>query len=336
MGRLIPAGTGLPSLQAPRHRGRDAGGRGRGGGGSARRGGRGLGRCWRSSLFEEGKRWVRSLLGPGPFRFEGPVSSNKTGARRRLPQSLGPPLKQRNPSSPYPPPGAGSRLDLAQFREVTCRPEMGSPKVAGHGTPTSTVRSGVVRDCPQRVVQSLGSTRAFLGSLTGLVHNSKLTYGLPKTVFDDIRAGVRNNRAQFFRDLSLPFYGYNKPDAKASEGVRDSFWRQGMQSSIIASYDCIEAFSETDFTEDLKQMEVRDIDSARGCRPDCSDRGCFVPLREAGQEFSAEGHPGCAPRPLHHACGPGKRRTTCILEDLVCFRKERMCSDGSAPMGMPH
>jgi len=75
-------------------------------------------------------------------------------------------------------------------------------------------------------------------------------------VFDDIRAGVRNNRAQFFRDLSLPFYGYNKPDAEASEGVRDSFWHQGMQSSIIASYDCIEAFSETDLTEDLKKMDI--------------------------------------------------------------------------------
>ena len=78
--------------------------------------------------------------------------------------------------------------------------------------------------------------------------------GLPKSVFNDIRAGVSNNRAQFFRDLSLSFYGYNKPDAEASEGVRDSFWQQGMQSSILASYDCIEAFSETDFTEDLKKM----------------------------------------------------------------------------------
>jgi len=80
--------------------------------------------------------------------------------------------------------------------------------------------------------------------------------GLPKSVFDDIRVGVRSNRAQFFMDLSLPFYGYNRPDAEASEGVRDSFWPQGMQSSIVASYDCIEAFSETDFTEDLKKMNI--------------------------------------------------------------------------------
>jgi non-heme chloroperoxidase len=75
-------------------------------------------------------------------------------------------------------------------------------------------------------------------------------------VFDDIRAGVAGNHAQFFRELSLPFYGYNKPDAKVSEGVRDEFFDQGMQSSIIASYDCVKAFSETDLTEDLKKIEV--------------------------------------------------------------------------------
>jgi non-heme chloroperoxidase len=67
---------------------------------------------------------------------------------------------------------------------------------------------------------------------------------------------VAADRSQFFMDLTLPFYGYNKPDAKVSQGVRDAFWLQGMQSSIIASYDCIKAFSETDLTEDLKKIEV--------------------------------------------------------------------------------
>lgn len=80
--------------------------------------------------------------------------------------------------------------------------------------------------------------------------------GLPVSVFDGIRAGVRNDRSQFYKDLSLPFYGYNKPGAKISEGVRDEFWRLGMQSSVIGSYDCIKAFSETDQTEDLKKIEV--------------------------------------------------------------------------------
>jgi non-heme chloroperoxidase len=80
--------------------------------------------------------------------------------------------------------------------------------------------------------------------------------GLPISVFDQIRAGVGADRAQFFKDLSMPFYGYNRPGAKISQGVRDSFWFQGMQVSIKGAYDCIKAFSETDQTEDLKKFDV--------------------------------------------------------------------------------
>ncbi len=80
--------------------------------------------------------------------------------------------------------------------------------------------------------------------------------GLPMEVFDQIRAGVLADRSQFFRDLSSPFYGANRPKAKVSQGLRDSFWRQGMQCGLKAAYDCIKAFSETDFTEDLKRFDV--------------------------------------------------------------------------------
>jgi non-heme chloroperoxidase len=80
--------------------------------------------------------------------------------------------------------------------------------------------------------------------------------GLPLSVFDGIRTGVINDRSQFFKDLSLPFYGCNKPGAKVSQGVRDQFWRQGMLMSIKGAYDCIKAFSETDFTEDLRLLNV--------------------------------------------------------------------------------
>jgi non-heme chloroperoxidase len=79
---------------------------------------------------------------------------------------------------------------------------------------------------------------------------------LPLSVFDDIRTGVVKDRSQFFKELSLPFYGYNKPGAKASEGVQEAFWLQGMQASIVGAYDCIKAFSETDQTEDLKKIDV--------------------------------------------------------------------------------
>ena len=80
--------------------------------------------------------------------------------------------------------------------------------------------------------------------------------GLPMEVFDGIRAGVLADRSQFFQDLTLPFYGANRPGAKVSQGLRDSFWLQGMMAGFKPAYDCIKAFSETDFTEDLKRFDV--------------------------------------------------------------------------------
>jgi non-heme chloroperoxidase len=80
--------------------------------------------------------------------------------------------------------------------------------------------------------------------------------GLPMSCFHDIRAGLVKDRSQFFKDLGLPFYGYNKPGAKPSDGVRESFWRMGMQVSIVGAYDSIKAFSETDQYEDLKKLNV--------------------------------------------------------------------------------
>jgi non-heme chloroperoxidase len=80
--------------------------------------------------------------------------------------------------------------------------------------------------------------------------------GLPMEVFDGLRASVQSDRSQFFIDLSIPFYGINKPGAKVSQGVRDSFWLQGMMCGYPGAYDCIKAFSETDFTEDLKKFDV--------------------------------------------------------------------------------
>ena len=80
--------------------------------------------------------------------------------------------------------------------------------------------------------------------------------GTPMEVFDQWRASVHNDRSQFWKDSSLPFYGYNRPGAKVSEGVRESFWLQGMMAGFPAAYLCIKAFSETDQTEDLKRIDV--------------------------------------------------------------------------------
>lgn len=80
--------------------------------------------------------------------------------------------------------------------------------------------------------------------------------GTPMEVFDQIRSGVLADRSQFSKDLSTPFYGFDKPGAKISEGLRESFWMQGMMCGLPAAYFCIKAFSETDMTEDLKKFDI--------------------------------------------------------------------------------
>jgi non-heme chloroperoxidase len=80
--------------------------------------------------------------------------------------------------------------------------------------------------------------------------------GLPMDAFDQIRSAVKADRSKFWKELSMPFYGYNRPGAKISEGVRESFWLQGMMCGFPAAYFCIKAFSETDLTEDLKTIDV--------------------------------------------------------------------------------
>src|SRR5271167_4515805 len=80
--------------------------------------------------------------------------------------------------------------------------------------------------------------------------------GLPLSVFDGLRSALAANRPQFYKDITLPFYGYNRPGAKISEGIREHWWLQGMIGGMKAHYDCIKAFSETDFTEDLKKIDI--------------------------------------------------------------------------------
>jgi non-heme chloroperoxidase len=80
--------------------------------------------------------------------------------------------------------------------------------------------------------------------------------GIPMSVFDEIREGTATKRQQFFQDFTTAFYGYNRDGAKISQGIKDNWWRQGMMGAIKAHYDCIKAFSETDFTDDLKSVDV--------------------------------------------------------------------------------
>jgi non-heme chloroperoxidase len=122
----------------------------------------------------------------------------------------------------------------------------------GHSTGGGEVARYIGRHGTKRV-----SKAVLIGAVPPLMLKTNANPGgLPIEVFDGIRAGVLADRSQFFKDLSASFYGANRPDAKVSQGLRDSFWLQGMQAGFKGVIDCIKAFSETDFTEDLKKFDV--------------------------------------------------------------------------------
>ena len=122
----------------------------------------------------------------------------------------------------------------------------------GHSTGGGEVARYIGRHGTKRVARAV-----LIGAVPPLMLKTVANPGgLPIEVFDQIRASVVDDRSQFWKDLSLPFYGYNRPGAKISEGVRESFWRQGMMAGFPAAYHCIKAFSETDLTEDLKKIDV--------------------------------------------------------------------------------
>jgi len=121
----------------------------------------------------------------------------------------------------------------------------------GHSTGGGEVARYIGRHGTKRVAKAV-----LIGAVPPLmVRTASNPGGLPIDVFDGIRKGVLSDRSQFFKDLTMPFYGYNRPGAKVSEGARESFWLQGMMAGMPASYLCIKAFSETDQTEDLKKID---------------------------------------------------------------------------------
>ena len=122
----------------------------------------------------------------------------------------------------------------------------------GHSTGGGEVTRYIGRHGTRRVAKAV-----LIGAVPPLMlKTANNPAGTPMEAFDQIRAGVIADRSQFFKDLTLPFYGYNRPGAKVSEGVRNSFWLQGMMAGFPACYFCIKAFSETDLTEDLKKIDV--------------------------------------------------------------------------------
>ena len=139
--------------------------------------------------------------------------------------------------------------DLAQLFDAL---KLEDAMLIGHSTGGGEVVRYIGRHGDRRL-----SKLVLIGAITPtLLKTDKNPHGIPLSAFNDVRTAVTEDRSQFLKDLSLPFFGYNKPGAKVSHGVQDEFWRQGMQASIDATYDCIKTQSETDMTEDLQKINV--------------------------------------------------------------------------------
>jgi non-heme chloroperoxidase len=139
--------------------------------------------------------------------------------------------------------------DLAELAEQL---DLQDAVHVGHSTGGGEVARYIGRHGSKRVAKAV-----LIGAIPPLMLKTDANPGgVPMEAFDQIRAGVLADRSAFFKDLTLPFYGYNRPGAAVSEGVRNAFWLQGMMAGLPACYFCIKAFSETDLTEDLKKMDV--------------------------------------------------------------------------------
>ena len=122
----------------------------------------------------------------------------------------------------------------------------------GHSTGGGEVIRYVAKYGEGRVAKAV-----LISAITPVMIQSKTNPdGVPLAIFDQLREGTAANRAQFYQDFTIPFYGYNRPGAKISQGIRDNWWRQGMMGAAKAHYDCVKVLSETDFTDDLKSVNI--------------------------------------------------------------------------------
>ena len=151
-------------------------------------------------------------------------------------------------------PWTGNEMDTYadDLAELTAALDLKSAVHVGHSTGGGEVARYIGRHGTKRVAKAV-----LISAVPPLMLKTPANPGgLPISVFDDIRKAVLADRSQFFQDLAKPFYGANRPGSKVSQGLMDSFWRIGMQAGFKGAYDCIKAFSETDFTEDLKKFDV--------------------------------------------------------------------------------
>ncbi len=148
----------------------------------------------------------------------------------------------------------GHNMDTyaADVAELTHALDLKNAIHVGHSTGGGEVIRYVAKHGQGRVAKAV-----LISAVTPIMVQSKNNpEGVPMSVFDEIRKNTATQRQQYYEDFTLPFYGYNRAGAKISQGIRDNWWRQGMIGGVKAQYDCIKAFSETDFTEDLKRVDV--------------------------------------------------------------------------------
>ncbi|MFC4118102.1 alpha/beta fold hydrolase [Nonomuraea zeae] len=139
--------------------------------------------------------------------------------------------------------------DLAQVMDAL---DLREAILVGHSTGGGEVARYIGRHGTSRVAKAV-----LLGAVPPLMLKTEANpEGTPMKAFDDIRKGVENDRAQYWQDLAMPFYGANRPESSVSQGIRDAFWLWSMQVGLKAAYDCVKAFSETDFTEDLRRFDI--------------------------------------------------------------------------------
>ncbi len=148
----------------------------------------------------------------------------------------------------------GNHMDqyADDLEELLDKLDLTNAVLVGHSTGGGEVAHYIGRHGTSRVAKAV-----LIGAVPPLMLKTENNPGgLPIEVFDGIRKGVADNRAQFYKDLVVPFYGYNRDGATMSEGIRDAFWLQGMMGGHKGQYDCIREFSEVDYTEDLKRFDV--------------------------------------------------------------------------------
>ncbi|NMO18105.1 alpha/beta hydrolase [Pyxidicoccus fallax] len=198
--------------------------------------------------------------------------------------------------------------DLA---ELTAALDLKKAVHVGHSTGGGEVTRYIGRHGTSRVAKAV-----LIGAVPPIMLKTDWhPNGLPREVFDGIRNGVRNDRSTFFKELTIPFYSFNRPGAKVSEGLRESFWMQGMMGGLKAEFDCIKAFSETDFRADLARFDVPTLVMH-------GDDDQIVPL-DASAKLTAELVKGAKlkvyPGFSHGMCSVNK---DVINQDLLAFIRE--------------